>query len=544
MQFFRYILHKARQPRLSCKIANRSIICLCASALLWSMIFYYHESSSIQKKAETQTQALIKATVDPSIFPTLDYERALLTRLTPIAHIAGARLEDLAGTALIKFGKEPELTSWQAERQRLTARQDDTGRYLDIYLSPDSSGLTHATILRIDLASYIATARENLLNLFLALLVIAAITYCGIRIILHFSLMKPIQLMHDALSRVLPQQDIADQLTISHNSSDELGLIMKMVNTLLNNISKQHQNLVHTAYQFIEHSPVPVLIYDHAEKLVYANHPALKLFEAENTTKLAQRDQGFIRIKHEDRTKSEITTACKYLHNASSLTENIIITPSGDVNMICMGTCIQQENDTIRHHVVQLMDIGELYTRIFKEKNKEENRHTNKTEEQKIVALKTLLESCLVLLNPLKATRSNIGIINIEHIIKIWSKKQQQAGGQRQITFHDLPLLSGNTTIIDTLFRQALSFMDFRSNYQNSTFILTSTRKNNMVIFDLLEKLPSNPEEKIHHAINDKKAYLLCLTALQQLIRNAGGILHSHTDPNQLMLSFSLPRSI
>ena len=529
--------------RLAGLVMTAVVICMFVGEIIWLIPTYRMEYAAVHSEAEQRARDLIKAAVDPNVFPTVQYEKDVLTRLAPAAYIAGARIEDTAGEPLATLGEAPDLAALEARRAAVTAQADPGGQYIDVYIPSEFSGFTHAIVLRLDLEPYHAMLRARIIHAGLEALAIAAIICFGLTFALYPVLFRPISLIHRAVIKGIADQDIADQFVIKWKRTDELGTLASAINQLLIGASANYNDTLHTAHQVIENSAVATMVYKPSGELSYANPRALKLFNTGSLEELAGLDQAFLKIKAAASPSAAPITIEEALADGPYSEEGTIITPNGAVAMICMGDISYRDDGSVRRYVSQFLDAQAALSRISRltAANEQANQRRQMAE-QRSVTLKILLESCLTLLDTSNSTDGHSELVEVEPIIKNWAQIYARVGKARRVMYNRLPELNGDAKLLTALLRQALSFMDFRSEYRNSEFRLIGNVDSGMVVFDLSETLPADAEEKSAREMDNEEEWMLCLAALGKLVEHAGGTMQPPPRKGELKLSFTVPR--
>lgn len=536
---------RRQRLRLARKMLGAVVASLLIAEIAWLIPSYGIQYAGIHDETETLARKLVKAAVDPRTFATLSDEEAIIKRLEETAHIVGARIEDTAGEPLAVVGIAPAITVLEAKRDKIRTRESADNRYLDIYLPEEETLLAHPMVARIDLGPAYTQLLRHLLDIAAAIVVIATLTCLGMFAFLYPILFRPIGKIHKAVLRGVSELDIADNFVLQWDRNDEIGDLARAINLLLIGASENYNEQLYTAHEVIEKSPIATLVYLPSGGLSYANQAALDLFGTKDLDALGALDQAFLDLQRD--TKAPLITIEEALSAGKFSREGFVVTSTGRHDMVCIGDITYREDGSVRRYVCQFLDLTVAMDRIARLETTAE-RATNRrlSADARSVKLKVLLESCMIVLNP-GEVGSAVGtaVIELEGVIRTWAQIYAAVGKARRVLYNRLPALSGNRRLITTLFRQALSYVEFRSQYRDSELRVIATEANGRIEFEISENPTEESIRKTRAEAATRDEAMLCLAALSRLVVQCNGVTDFPDNTNgPVAITFMLPKVI
>lgn len=533
--------------RLAGQILLAALVSLLVVEIAWLSVYHVQETARIPTRAESQTRMLLAAAVDTRIFPTLSNEKAVIERIATLADIVGARLEDTAGEPLAVVGEEPDVTALEAQRHGIGARLSADRRHLDVYVPAEELGFLHPMIVRVDLSSYHAGVRRALIDTAVTVANIAVLTATGLFFALYPILFRPIARIRDAIMRGVSDLDIADSFRIRWNRNDEFDDLARAVNELLFSASKNYSDTLHTAHEALSRSPVATFVCRPGGELAYANPAALELFGADSVEHLAAEQTDFV-ILGKDADAPPVGIEAM-LADGPVADEGFVVTPAGKRSMICMGDVVRRLDGSVRRSVAQFLDMDRVLTRMARLAAMSERATRRRiVADQRSLKLRIMLESCLSILDDESVqaeAETGADIIEIESIIKTWARVHATVGKARRVLYNRLPQLVGKTGILAPLFRQALSYADFRAVFRDSELRVIASTRGDGVRFEISERETDNCTRKDTTDLNRTGEITLSLNALARLVERCGGTLDlDEAQSGPVRFSFTLPQTM
>lgn len=516
-------LKKHPKLRLAAQMVLAVLVSLMLVEISWLTIAYYQERNMVPERVEERIRLVLQAAVDPRTFPTLETEKALIGRLSDVAHVIGVCIEDTAGEPLVKIGDHPEMSVLEARAGNISSQLSADRNSLDIYVPAEEVGFAHSMIVRVDLQPYYAGVLGHVLETGKTVVNIVVLTCTGLFLALYPILFHPLSRIRNAIMRGVGDLDIADTFIIKWNRKDELNDLAMAVNMLLAGASKNYNERLYTSHEVVSNSPVATIAYRADGELSFANQAALELFEAENRTELAEMDQAFLLLKGTgDEEAVSVDTA---LTDGPFLDEGQVITPGGQRHMVCIGNITYRMDGSVRRYLIQLLDMDVAMPRIA-ELAAHSDRATQRriASEQRAVRLRVMLESCLTLIDTDDTVESeDVGVVNADTVIITWAKIYASVGKARRVLYNRLPQLSGHRKRLNVLFRQVLSYADFASEYTDSEFKILAQTESNMVHFAFSEIITEESTPKKRAERSGQSEITLCRGAIIQLVHQCGG---------------------
>lgn len=521
------VVKKPSRPRL--RLAGKMVFAVLVSLVLveiaWLSASYKTKSSRLAEEVETRARLLLAAAVDPRSFPTLSNEIAVIERLKPVAHIAGARLEDTAGEPLAVVGDAPDLTVLQAQHDKITFRMSAGRRFLDVYVPAKEIKFDHAMVVRVDLAPAYAELRRSLLSEAITVVNIVVLTSTGLFFALYPLLFRPLARIRDAIICGVNDLDIADQFVIRWKRKDELDDLAKAVNRLLYGASKNYNDMLQTAHDVVSKSPIAALVYTPEGEVGFANKAAFEMFGVESTEEFGALDQAFLTLNADEDEVAPPETVQKALAKGPYCDEGRVLTWRGSRHMICMGATINRMDGSVRRYIAQFLDMDLAMPRIAKLAVVSERATQRRIlADKRSMKLRVMLESCLTILGEQdEQEKYDIGIVEADQVIIAWAQAYASVGMARRVLYNRLPELSGNRRWVAILFRQALSYTDFSSAYRNSEIKVISSTDGPMARFSFTEILTEESTRKAESDATGRGELTLCRAALARAVEYCSG---------------------
>jgi PAS domain-containing protein len=510
------------------RLAGQMVLAIFISLVLveiaWLSVSYHNETARVPVHAEARIRLLLQAAVDPRTFPNLETERAVVERLTEVAHVVGACIEDTAGEPLAKIGQLPTMTVLEARRENISARVSPDRNFLDLYVPAEEIGFAHSMMLRVNLLPYYNNVLGLVLDTGLTVVNIVILTSTGLFLALYPILFQPLSRIRNAIMRGVGDLDIADTFMIKWNRKDELNDLAMAVNMLLAGASKNYNETLHTSHEVIANSPVAAIAYRSNGELSFANQSALELFGVGDVAELAKQDQSFLLLK--GATHEQPITVESALVDGPFLDEGEVITPGGQRHMVCIGNITYRMDGTVRRYLAQFLDMDVAMPRIA-QLAAHSDRATQRriAAEQRAVRLRVMLESCLCLIDTDDETQNeDVSIVHADTIIITWARIYASVGKARRVLYNRLPQLSGHRKRLTMLFRQLLSYADFVSDYTDSELKVLAVTESNMVRFDITEVVPEDSTPKVQAERTGEGEITLCRGAIIHLVNQCGGV--------------------
>lgn len=529
------------------RLVGQMVLAVFVSLILveitWLTMTYRNETARVPERTEAQIRLLLQAAFDPRSFPTLETERAVVERLTNVAHVVGARIEDTAGEPLADIGEGPEMTVLEARRESISSRVSADRKYLDLHVPPDEVGFAHAMVLRVALEPYYGNVLGSLLQTGLTVFNIVVLTSTGLFLALYPILFRPLARIRTAIMRGVGDLDIADTFIIKWKRKDELNDLAQAVNMLLAGASKNYNEFLHTSHELVANSPVAAIAYRSDGEMTFANQAAFDLFGVEDMAELSQLDQAFLLLK--GAASDQPVTVESALVDGPYLDEGQVITPSGPRHMVCLGNISYRMDGSVRRYLAKFLDMDVAMPRIAR-LAAHSDRATQRriAAEQRAVRLRVMLESCLSLIDTDGEFHNDeVGIVQADTIIITWARIYASVGRARRVLYNRLPQLSGHRKRLTVLFRQALSYAEFVSDYTDSELKVLAVTESNMVRFDFTEIIPEEATRKEPGERTGESEITLCRGAIIQLVHQCGGhaaLPESHDGP--VKFSFTIPK--
>ena len=528
--------------RLASFVLTAVVCCMAAADLIWSVPAYIVEYHRVHQDAETTTRKLFRAAIDPNVFPTLQYEADIIKRLTDLSDIAGGRIEDTAGEPLATIQEAPNLTVLQAQRSKISSLESSDDRFLDVFIGVEDSQLAHPVVLRIDLQATYSLLLRRYIEGGLRIVVVAAVGCVGVFLALYPILFRPLALIRDAVLRGVRDQDVAQNFQIKWKRADELGTLAVAINRLLQVASKNYEETLHTSFEVWDKSPVATMAYLSTGELSFANPAALALFNAEDLESLAEMNQKFLKVKAAASPHADPISIEEALADGPFADEGTILTPDGPRLVICMGTTTYREDGSVRRYVAQFLDAETAIQRISRlEAAIELASERRIAAERRALSLRGMLESCTIIMQDGNLGDKKQIVVPVDATLKQWAQTAARVGKARRVLYNRLPTLNGSPTLIPMLFRQALGYMDFRSEYRNSEFRIIGKNDSGMVTFEFSETVADTTTERETNEVGSEQEIGLTLAAVTKLVQACGGSIR-HSKDEALKFDITLPR--
>src|SRR5690606_19827458 len=139
-------------------------------------------------------------------------------------------------------------------------------------------------------------------------------------------------------------------------------------------------------------------------------------------------------------------------------------------------------------HTAQFLDLEQAYERMAKLAEMTEQASLRRlAADRRSLRLRVMLDSCLTLINGPENEEGDYDVVDPEEVIASWAEAYAGAGKPRKILYNRLPPVTGNAGQLAILFRQVLSYAEFKSAYADTSFKVIAHDDGEMLHFEIGE---------------------------------------------------------
>jgi PAS domain-containing protein len=514
--------------------------------VLAAIPIYQNGRAQMFENLRETARGYMTSAIDRRKFPDRETLASVGENLEFATTIRGGVFVDAIGEDVVTFGERPDITWRDATLHGQNWRFRSGARIYDVYLPPETLGISYGVLLRLDATEAHAQHMARLRELLVYGLVMAVGMSMLVGFLIGWLVAVPMQRMQRALYHALHSPDAATDHLVRIKSSTEMGVVGTQMDEFLVAVSSSFEDQRARRAWVFDQAGAALLIYSDDGVLEDANARALTLYGAKTFEELASRDQTkMMRVAGKMRAPEHLFSRGQFEASGDAYVNGRL------VPCIISGDTVRGADRMVRCHFVTLTNVTPLVADMRKERQRCELLESELGQARhRVKEYRQLFEACLILMDADAAQPPERKITLMpEEMVNAWYKDNianmvMERGDMRHTA---LPPTLGCPQQMRKLFNKALTVVHNRAGDQKDIVIAVTATIKDEAQTEILIRAAKEHEQGPTTLIMPAPDAPILIAGLRRLLPANGGALLRVTDAKDAGLNevaFLIPLDI